>query len=82
MRVDALGDAQLLELAPHEPRRLGPRVRDDREAQPAVAQRLEQRVRGVDERARRAPRVVLGVEEAVELVVGDVAEQRRAARPA
>jgi hypothetical protein len=54
-------------------------VRDQPELQPALAQRLEQGMRVRREQARRLPRLVLGLEEAPELVVVDfdpeVAEQ-------
>ena len=55
------------------------RVRDDPQLQPAPAERLEQRVRRPAEDTRRLPRRVLGLEIAVELLVGgvdpEVAEQ-------
>ena len=74
-RVDTRGDSELVELAANEPRGLRPRVRNDRKPQAAPAQRVEQSMCAVDERARRTPRGVLGVEEAIELLVGDRAEQ-------
>ncbi len=80
-RVETPGDAELGQLAADEPRRLRPGVRDDTEPQAAIAERVEERMRAVDERARRTPGCMLGVEEAGELVVGERAEQVAQLRP-
>src|SRR5205823_12506911 len=76
--VEALREAHLLEIALEEPARVEG-VRDERELEPAVAQGFEQRVRIGGEAARGIPRLVLGLEEAVELLVverdAEMAEQ-------
>src|SRR3954465_5657327 len=63
-----LREAHLLEVAVQQPARIEG-VRDEAQLEPALAQRLQQRVGGGGEATGRVPRDVLRLEEAPQLVV-------------
>src|SRR5262249_61524307 len=69
--VDPVRDPHLLEVTPQQPARIE-RVRDEPQLEAARAKGLEHGVRGSSEHARGRPRLVLGLEEAPELLVGDL----------
>src|SRR5205814_5031874 len=66
--VDALSDAEALEVAVQEVRRIEG-IRDETERETALAQRLEQGMRRCCELRRRRPRRMLRLEEAQKPVV-------------
>ena len=73
--VEQIGQTEGRDIGTQHAARIRPRVGDDARLQAASAERLEQRLRGAEDRVGRTPHAVLDVDEAVDFLRRQLAEQ-------